>query len=65
MSTMDQTTSHTINQKQKSTYSPIKPLDVDINDANSISAYSPPISFATFLNEWNSDPLAYMLCWYT
>ena len=33
------------------TYSPIYPLDVDINDASSRSLYSGPNSVITFLNE--------------
>jgi len=41
-----------------STYSPMYPLDVEKNEANSISAYSPPISIITFLKEWNCDPSA-------
>ena len=39
-------------------YSPINPLEVDINDVSSMSLYSGPISIRTFLNEWNADPLA-------
>ena len=35
----------------KGTYSPIYPLDVDINEASSMLLYSGPISVSTFLKE--------------
>ena len=40
------------------THSPMKPLDVDMNDASSMSEYSGPSSVITFLNEWKAEPLA-------
>ena len=43
----------------------MKPLEVDIKDANSMSLYSGPISVRTFLKEKNAQSLAYTLCWYT
>ena len=37
--------------RYRPTYSPMYPLDVEKKDANSMLAYSPPISAITFLNE--------------
>ena len=36
-----------------------------MKEASSIVLYSGPISIKTFLKEWNADPWAYILCWYT
>ena len=44
--------------KHLATYSPMYPLEVDMNEASSISLYFGPISIRTFLKEWKAEPSA-------
>lgn len=44
----------------------MKPLEIEWKEASSCrAAYGGPISVSTFLNEWNCEPSAYTLSWYT